>query len=280
MVFHFPPDSGRVRRVTRRACAACGKARPAVTVTACRQRCPWRPWPRAVAGAGRDGLPRQLPQLGVQAGLVALHDQDVVRFLAGDQVIGMLALGMQCIGGDDGSGEVQRVQQRREPGDLIGLAVHGGLREDGQGLLVDGGQQVRGLAAGGGVPGAAQGLAVHGHDAAPAAPAAVALASQDVTAASNWPASTASRTRRMVASPGGRNRPASGSKRMPSAASTPGGASATHSPIAASDCAPARTAATEASSTEASEWRTPRGSRGSGTARRYSRRPGYPAGRS
>jgi hypothetical protein len=51
----------------------------------------------------------------VQAGPVALHDQDVVRFLAGDQVIGMLALGMQCIGGDDGSGEIQWARQRREP---------------------------------------------------------------------------------------------------------------------------------------------------------------------
>ena len=55
-----------------------------------------------------------------------------------------------------------------EPGDLVGLAVHGHLRENGPGLLIDRGQQVRGLAVAGGVPGAAHGLAVHGHRAAPA----------------------------------------------------------------------------------------------------------------
>jgi len=55
-----------------------------------------------------------------------------------------------------------------------------------------------------------------------------------------------------VASPGGWNRPASASKRTPSAARTPGGASAAHSLIAANDRAPASTAATEISSTEAS----------------------------
>jgi hypothetical protein len=42
-----------------------------------------------------------------------------------------------------------------------------------------------------------------------------------------------------------------------------GDASATHSPTAASDCAPARAAATAASNNEVSVWRTPHGSRGS-----------------
>jgi hypothetical protein len=47
----------------------------------------------AAGGGGRDGLPRQFRQLVVQAGLVALDDQDVVRFLAGDQEIaGMIWL--------------------------------------------------------------------------------------------------------------------------------------------------------------------------------------------
>ena len=51
----------------------------------------------------------------------------------------------------------------------------------------------------------------------------------------------------MVASSGGSNRRARGSCLIPSAARTCGGASATHSPTAASDCAPASTAATAAS---------------------------------
>ena len=79
----------------------------------------------------------------------------------------------------------------------------------------------------------------------------------------------------MVASSGGRNRPARGRSGRP-ARPARRLASATHSPIAASDCAPARTAATDASSTEASVWRTPRGSRESGTAGRNFRRLGHP----
>jgi hypothetical protein len=50
----------------------------------------------------------------------------------------------------------------------------------------------------------------------------------------------------MVASPGGSNRRVSGSRRTPRAASTCGGASATHSPTAVNDLAPASTAATAA----------------------------------
>lgn len=59
----------------------------------------------------------------------------------------------------------------------------------------------------------------------------------------------------MVASPGGSNRRVSGSLRIPSEASTDGGASAIHSPMAVNDCAPASTAAIAAASTEGSEWR-------------------------
>jgi hypothetical protein len=39
-----------------------------------------------------------LKQLVVQARLVALHDQDVVRFLVGDQMLGVVALGVQRVG--------------------------------------------------------------------------------------------------------------------------------------------------------------------------------------
>jgi hypothetical protein len=84
---------------------------------------------------------------------------------------GVLALGMQGVRGDHAARQIQWLQQRRELGDLIGFAVHGPLRKDGPGLLIDGGQQVRGLPVAGAMPGAAQGLAVHGHRPAPAAAA-------------------------------------------------------------------------------------------------------------
>lgn len=75
----------------------------------------------------------------------------------------MLALGVQRVRRHHGPGQVQGFQQRREPGDLIGLAVHAGLPEHRAGLLIDRRQQVRGLPVAAGVPGAAQGFAVHGH---------------------------------------------------------------------------------------------------------------------
>ena len=97
-----------------------------------------------------------------------LDHQDVVRFPAGDQVPGVFALGMQRVRGDHAACQVQR-RQRRELGNLIGLAVHGRLRENRSGLLIEGSQQMRGLAIADGMPGAAQGLAIHRHRAALAA---------------------------------------------------------------------------------------------------------------
>jgi hypothetical protein len=79
----------------------------------------------------------------------------------------------------------------------------------------------------------------------------------------------------MVASSGGWNWLVSGSRLIPSSARTCGGASATHSPTAASDCAPASTAATDASNNDVSVCRTPCGSRGSGTCGRHPVRPGH-----
>jgi hypothetical protein len=79
----------------------------------------------------------------------------------------------------------------------------------------------------------------------------------------------------MVASSGGSNRPVSGSRRTPGEARTCGGASATHSPTAVNDRGPAATAATAASNSDVSVWRTPRGTRGSGIRARHSRRRGH-----
>lgn len=53
-------------------------------------------------------------------------------------------------------------------------------------------------------------------------------------------------------------------------ASTDGGASAIHSPMAVNDCAPASTAAIAAASTDGSGWRRARRLRGSGTRSRCS----------
>jgi hypothetical protein len=152
------------------AWAACGKPSPAATAAALRVRCSWRPWPRAVlAGRDRDAPPGQVLDLGVQARLVLLHDQDVVRLLFRDKELGVLALGVQRVGGDDAPGQVQRLEQRREPGDLVGLAVHPDLAEHNTTALIEGGQQVYRLAVGAGMTGAPHRLAVH-RDRPPGAP--------------------------------------------------------------------------------------------------------------
>lgn len=76
-----------------------------------------------VAGGVRDGLPGQAGELGVQVGLVGLHGQDPVRAAFGE-VGDVFALAVQRVGGDHRVAQVaDLVEQRREPGDLIGLAV-------------------------------------------------------------------------------------------------------------------------------------------------------------
>ncbi|MGE5134755.1 MAG: hypothetical protein ACM32E_17855 [Gemmatimonadota bacterium] len=75
--------------------------------------------PVVLAGGDRDAPPGQVFDLGVRAGLVLLDHQDVMGALAGDQELGVLALSVQRVGGDDAPGQVQRLEQRREPGDLV-----------------------------------------------------------------------------------------------------------------------------------------------------------------
>ena len=60
-----------------------------------------------VAGAvhHRDLPPRQPGELGVQTGLVGLDDQQVVG-AAVDQEAGVVALGVQRVGGDQRTGKV------------------------------------------------------------------------------------------------------------------------------------------------------------------------------
>jgi hypothetical protein len=56
-----------------------------------------------LAGGDRDTTPGQVLDLGIQARLVLFDDQDVMRFLPG-QELRMLALGVQRVGGDDAPG--------------------------------------------------------------------------------------------------------------------------------------------------------------------------------
>src|SRR5215211_1638889 len=79
----------------------------------------------AVAGMVGDGdlASGQGSQLVVRRGLVGLDEQQVGGVLDGDQPPGVLALGVQCVGGHHLSGKVQAAQQRPEPGDLVGHAT-------------------------------------------------------------------------------------------------------------------------------------------------------------
>src|SRR5258708_3221925 len=94
---------------------------------------------------GGDVAPGQVLDLGIQAGLVLLHDQDVMSVLVRDQELGVITLGMQRVCGDHAPGQVQVVQQGGELGDLIGLAVHTDLPEAGASLLIDDRQQMQDL---------------------------------------------------------------------------------------------------------------------------------------
>jgi hypothetical protein len=82
---------------------------------------------------------------------------------------GVLALGVQCVRGDQHATEVGHVAgQAGEHGDLIRLAVHGGLGDHHPGAVVEAGRQVgRGDIA---RACAAHGLAVHGQHYPPAWP--------------------------------------------------------------------------------------------------------------
>lgn len=109
-------------------------------------------------------LPWQCPQLPQQPGLVGFDHQQEVRLLLLHQEPGVGALGVQRVGGHCDSGQVERLQQGGETGDLVGLVRHPQLgdRLSGAGHR---GQQVRGRAGcGARAPGA---LAVHREGAGP-----------------------------------------------------------------------------------------------------------------
>jgi hypothetical protein len=93
--------------------------------------------------------------------LVPLDDDHVGGVLGGDQQLRVLALAVECVGGDHRAGQLQRPQQRRERGDLVALALDGDLAKHGGGVMAHRRQQMHRRV--GVVAAAAQGLAVHGH---------------------------------------------------------------------------------------------------------------------
>ena len=86
---------------------------------------------RLARAAGLDGV----EDGALQAGLVPLDEQEVVRFpaavflLSGDVCRG-LALGVGGVGGDDRAGQVHGVQQLLDLGDLIGVVGDAVLGDD------------------------------------------------------------------------------------------------------------------------------------------------------
>jgi hypothetical protein len=83
-----------------------------------------------------------------------------VGLLVGDQELGGLRVGLECVGGDHHIGQVEVGQQWLQAGDLAGGAADLALGQHRAAGVVHTGQQVDLVAV---VAGAAQRLAVHGH---------------------------------------------------------------------------------------------------------------------
>ncbi len=94
------------------------------------------------AALERDVPPGHGLELLAQVLLVTLNDHDAVG-LAPQEILGVLALGAQCVAGDDCSGQFSdAVQQRLEAGDFVGLLANVQLGQDQAGGVLDRGEQV------------------------------------------------------------------------------------------------------------------------------------------
>lgn len=104
------------------------------------------PHPAPVAGVhgggGRHLRPRKVLELVSQAWLVVFHAHRVVAATAED-VAGALALTVQSVGGHDGLGQLELLQQYRQCGDLVALGIHGQLPRHDTGVMGQRGEQVR-----------------------------------------------------------------------------------------------------------------------------------------
>ena len=232
-------------RVTWITCSACGE--PEV---ADRDRLEGAQLDAAVAtvtGAVQDGhaVPSKAGAAFQQQRLVGLDGEQVVGLLAGHQEGGGVGVGVQGVGGHDHPGKVQAGQQRDEGRHLAGGAVDGALGQHRAGGVVHAGQQVD-LPAVAGTAGAAQGLAVDRDR-----PPRTSIGAGTGTVVGSQPGAKHPGQRHRVHAGQG---PAEGGlgRHHPGAGVGPPGAergphrlrvSAAHSAIAASDRAPASTAA-------------------------------------
>ena len=132
------------RRLTSMACTACGKSRPSYLQAA--DLAAAVPDPGA-AGLRQDLLPGQAPQWLAQFLLIPLHDQEVVA-VGGDNVLGVGALSVHRIGGDDDAAQLDPVQQRGECRDFVALRGNLTLSDHGLAGVQRGGEQVDGFAVG------------------------------------------------------------------------------------------------------------------------------------
>ena len=115
----------------------------------------------------RTGIcfPGEVFELFAQRALVVLDGEDVVTAAAGD-VVGGAALTVQCVGGDDCSGDVDGFEKFCQQRDFVGLGADGELGDHGAGVLAQPGQQMHQMARR--VAGAAPRLAVEGDHPPPA----------------------------------------------------------------------------------------------------------------
>jgi hypothetical protein len=122
---HFPFTLRR--RTIWMAWQAWAKARPLATAVTLRVRRSVRTSPAVTALSGlvsdRDVPPGQGGKLGIQAGLISLDRDQIVRAAPGE-VAGVLTLGVQSVRGDDRVLDVQAVAQRGEHRDFVCLGAH------------------------------------------------------------------------------------------------------------------------------------------------------------
>ena len=96
----------------------------------------------AFPGGDADLFPGQRAQPAQQRGLVQLRREQVVA-AAFVQVVGVVAVGVGGVGGDQDIGQVQVVEQRGERGDLAALLLDRDLPEDRTAGLVEHRHQMR-----------------------------------------------------------------------------------------------------------------------------------------
>lgn len=90
----------------------------------------------------RDLVPGQIPQLRAQVLTVPLHHKDVVAFGHGD-LVGVAALSVHRVGGDDDAMQIQTGRQRGERRDLVALRLDLGAVQDGGQRVVSAAREPR-----------------------------------------------------------------------------------------------------------------------------------------